>query len=202
MDLPPDQNGIQEAMQVAHRLSQVPAYATLTTPLQRGMIMAQLIGRANGSQVMPVPFLRPWNMGYLTGKPINDALPEIKYYMAHPSEAIPDGESYGDFYQMTRDGLTKLIQGSAQFNEPVIAVTHSKNLVAIPSILSGGQHFIPPHGGPAPGSITTLDIDPETGKWTFAPNENPIVGGGQTDAEMGGVQMGQSPGASDVAQGF
>lgn len=52
--------------------------------------------------VVPQDFgdaLLPWNLGDFQGKPVSDVGEKINYYVYHPDEVVPSGESFNQFKQ-------------------------------------------------------------------------------------------------------
>ena len=159
-NVPLDPNGLRDLQKLASQFSQTPIHYVVASDLDRAAQTGKAIADATGAQFVTSPSLRPWNTGILTGRPKHDVQPDIIHYMTHPNETVPGGESYGDFYARNHDAHSKLMNASLQYpDENIVAVSHSRNLAAMPSIITGGRAPIVPGGGPPPGSISKLTFD-------------------------------------------
>jgi broad specificity phosphatase PhoE len=41
--------------------------------------------------------LHPWRLGRFQGQPVNDVAEQLEWYVYHPDEIVPDGESFNEF---------------------------------------------------------------------------------------------------------
>lgn len=138
----------------------------ISSPLQRAMMTASLISAGN-AEIKPDNRLLPWNLGRLMGQPVKEVAEEMNYLQAYPMIKAPEGESYQDFYTRWSEGLDSLKKfAEAHPDEAVVGVVHSRNLLALPSIL-GNKDIgdVPIKGGPAPASVTAVTKDGDD--WSF-----------------------------------
>lgn len=143
-----------------------PIAFVLSSPLQRAMMSANEVAQPFGAKVIPNNSLLPWSLGKLTGEPVAMAAKEMNYYQEYPDIKVPEGESYRDFYNRWAVGLDKMLLYAEQHPEEVlVGVVHSRNLLALPSIL-GSRDIgdVPVKGGPPPESVTQISQD-ENGNW-------------------------------------
>src|SRR5207253_4149843 len=115
--------------------------------------------------------LKPWNIGKLAGKKIRDIKDELDYYHKNVNATPPGGESYATFYGRWAKGLKEYMADAEKNPNSVTAVmTHSRNLLAVPSVLKGsGPKNVPILGTPATGSISQLEK--KGGTWKFDAGE-------------------------------
>lgn len=145
-----------------------PVKRILASPLQRGMMTASLIAEKTGSRVIPNQGLLPWSLGALTGQPIKEVAPKMDYLQEFPDIKSPEGESYKSFYTRWADALDLMLYYATKHpDETLIGVVHSRNLLALPSILGSRQiGDVPVKGGPGPESVTRVHMD-DKGDWKF-----------------------------------
>jgi broad specificity phosphatase PhoE len=140
----------------------------LSSPLQRTMMTAMVIAAPSHAKVIPCNGLLPWNLGDLTGKPIKKVAPTMDYFQEYSDIKVPNGESYRDFYNRWAEALDKMfLYAEENPTEVLVGVVHSRNLLALPSIL-GDRNIgdVPVKGGPEPESITK--IEQINGEWKMS----------------------------------
>jgi broad specificity phosphatase PhoE len=128
-DVPLDDRGIAEANSIAKQLASKPINVIFTSNLERAHVTAKIISetRARPVAVIPLQALRPWNLGYLAGAAIKEALPIIEHFACdRPAEAIKDGESFHDFTSRFFGGMSS-IAGFAEGNQNLLLVAHHRN---------------------------------------------------------------------------
>lgn len=157
-DIPINADGREVAEQAAKELLHAGITHIVASDLQRTMLTAQIIADRLSVRVVPSNSLRPWNLGQFNGKPVKDIIADLNHYQEFPDLVVPGGESYNDFYQRWSMGLRQMLNWSLKHpGSPVLAVTHSRNLLSLPSIIEGTPvGAVPVKGGPAPGCITKL----------------------------------------------
>lgn len=127
----------------------------LHSDLERARDTADLVTQdALGRELWPMYGLRPWNSGELAGQPIKVIAPELDYYRTHPGIAPPGGEPFSAFLARWGDTLRRLL--SMQATQPILAVTHSRNLYTLHHLLSGGKAPIRVAGPPKPAQAVHL----------------------------------------------
>lgn len=125
-----------------------------TSDLPRAHDTAKVLSQQwAGTPVVPLPELRTWNVGDITGKDVKTAKPQLDALQHEtPDEKAPGGESYNDFYKRWStivEGLKQMSQG-----HNVLAVVHGRQVYSLPNILAGkGSEGIPTHGAPNPGDV-------------------------------------------------
>lgn len=141
----------------------------LSTPLQRGIQTASIVAeKLGGAKIIPNQGLTPWNLGKLMGEPVKEVAHKMDYLQEFPDIKAPDGESYRQFYDRWTDALDLMMFYSiAHPDETLVGVVHSRNLLALPSILgSRSVGDVPVKGGPGPESVTRVYSD-DSGKWKY-----------------------------------
>lgn len=137
-----------------------PVKRILTSPLQRAMMTAEITASSH-ARVYPNQGLLPWNLGRLTAQAVKVVAPTMDYLQEYPDLKAPEGESYRAFYDRWSSTLKKMLVFAEQ--EPdqiVVGVVHSRNLLALPSIIEGTPiGDVPVKGGPGPASVTQISKD-------------------------------------------
>lgn len=147
----------------------LPVQRVVSSPLQRAIMTSSLISEAFGpAQVIPNKGLLPWNLGALSETPVITAIPQMDYLQEFSDIKAPKGESYRSFYARWTASLDMLMYyAEHHLDEILVAVTHSRNLLALPSVLGSRQiGDVPTKGGPEPSSVTKVYQD-DSGSWTY-----------------------------------
>lgn len=133
-------------------------HAILASPLERAQDTADIV-----SHIARVPTLwtnsalRPWNYGELAGMDAKQGLPRLKHLIAHPSVTPQGGEPFDEFMNRWRTGLESLLMHTlAHPDKPLLAITHSRNLYALPRLLTGALK-IPVTGPPEPADVLAIE---------------------------------------------
>jgi broad specificity phosphatase PhoE len=172
MDIPLDQQGLREADETAQRLSQHPVTHIYSSDLYRARQTANAVVKATLAPIVHTSDLRPWNVGTLAGKRVQDILPILRQLELDPSQPAPEGESFLQFCDRYLRKLEELIDIADRANGCIVAVTHVRNLLAAPTLLHGGnKSLIPVKGGPKTGSLVWVE---KNGKgWNLRVDEAP-----------------------------
>jgi broad specificity phosphatase PhoE len=169
-DVPISYEGKRGTLEAAEFIAKqkFPIQRILSTPLQRGIMTASLIAEKINAKVIPNQGLLPWNLGHLTGKPVSEAAKVMDYLQEFFDIKAPEGESYRSFYTRWAETIDLMLFYAEQHpDETLVAVVHSRNLLALPSILGDRQiGDVPVKGGPGPESITRISHD-DNGNWKF-----------------------------------
>ena len=158
-DIPINAEGREMAELAGKELKGAGIYKILSSDLQRTMLTSQIVAEQLGSaQVVPDRGLRPWDLGKFQGEPISKVAKQLDKYQEFPDMKVPDGESYRTFYSRWSECLERMIKwAKAHPDKPIAGVTHSRNLLSLPTIL-GRKHIgdVPVKGGPPPGCVTKI----------------------------------------------
>jgi 2,3-bisphosphoglycerate-dependent phosphoglycerate mutase len=158
LDVPLDELGLAEAKETAELVSGHPVGEIFSSDLIRAQQTATAISLRTQIPLMPTPELRPWNVGSLAGKPVHSILHDLKKLEEDPDLPAPDGESFHQFYERFSSTLKKLLALAAESPRHVVAVTHVRNVLATPTILTDGdKRKIPVHGGAKTGALVWVE---------------------------------------------
>jgi len=138
IDVPLDDKGVQQAHEAAEFLANFPISLIIASPLTRARQTADIIGQKLGLEHEVESSLLPWNLGVLSGQP-KEPLKAIRdYYLDHPEEPIPQGESIKQFEERFAVALQASIQNGLQGGLPLL-VTHTSDVVAAHNLLTGAE---------------------------------------------------------------
>lgn len=128
------------------------------TDLTRGAQTAEVLRAHTGAELTPVHGLRPWNMGDLTGKPVDQSNLKMvaKYQDETPDKALPGGESFHDFQSRWHTTLSALVDHSKQAKQPIAVVTHTRNLNDLKHTVTGQKMEL--KSMQPPGGIVRMDV--------------------------------------------
>jgi len=164
IDVPLDENGLQEALETAERVADHPVEELYCSDLQRARQTAAAIAEATGLPIRPTAALRPWNVGSLAGQQVSTILPILRQLEHDPSLPAPHGESFLAFCDRYAAELNRLLALAAATPNCIVAVTHVRNVLATPTVLAGGDRTrIPVQGGVKTGSL--LWVEKRGRKW-------------------------------------
>lgn len=123
--------GVTAARQIANFFSYEQIGRIVSSDLDRAMQTAEYIlavGTAAIPYISPDYNLRPWGIAGFAGKEKTEANQrKLAYYIAHPEEKIPDGESLDDF-NARQDATLDVYVRSPYEGLPTVIVTHTSNL--------------------------------------------------------------------------
>jgi 2,3-bisphosphoglycerate-dependent phosphoglycerate mutase len=169
LDVPLDENGLLEARETAELIAGHPVGGIYCSDLIRAQQTATAISLRTRLPIFPTPELRPWNVGSLAGKQVTTILGELEKLEENPDLPAPEGESFQQFYDRYAAKLQCLLALAAQSSRHIVVVTHVRNVLATPTILSNGDRKkIPVHGGAKTGA--TVWVERSNGKWTTVPS--------------------------------
>lgn len=160
--------GVEEAAKFIADM-QLPIHRIITSPLQRCVMTSSILSEAvGGAKLYPNQGLLPWNLGRLMGQPVKEVAPQMDKLQEFSDIKAPEGESYRDFYNRWSNALDLMMYyAQAHTDEVLVGVIHSRNMLALPSIL-GDRNIgdVPVKGGPGPESVVQVSDDDE-GNWTY-----------------------------------
>lgn len=126
-----DQKGIRQARIAAHFLLnlKIPFAYLVSSDLDRATHTAAIIAKVlNIKDIYADPRLRPLNVGDYTGK--DKESNSIDYFIDHPDEKFPNGESVNEFRQRQEDASVGLLAWAKQHpKEKAIEVAHLSNVI-------------------------------------------------------------------------
>jgi len=173
LDIPLTLEGRADAERAGERLKSQNVGHLVSSDLRRARETAHIIGEKVGKEPAVNKALRPWNVGEMAGKRIEDIRDELQHYQNNPGDAPPGGESFRSFYERWEKELLELLKkAEAEPGKTVVALTHVRNLLTAPHILAGdeprGVRVVEtPH--PSPGRITP--VVKKNGKWRIDKSE-------------------------------
>lgn len=158
-----DDDGIKDAHRAAEKVAEYPLHHIYAGPLKRTMKTAQIISKHTGAAITPTPALDPWDYGEMTGKPVNkENLDKLTAFQEKPTQTVPGGEAYAEFYKRFADAVDKATQYvHSNPSKALLLCTHSRNLYPLKSILGDQTKPIPVHEKTyEPGSVWKVEFNP------------------------------------------
>jgi broad specificity phosphatase PhoE len=176
LDIPLDDQGLQEAAETAQRLADYPVEAIYSSDLRRARQTAEVLRRrTHASRVITSKELRPWNLGVFCGQRVFDILPFLNLLNQHGDMAAPSGESFYQFYGRYSRRLSELMNLALESSQCIVAVTHVRNMLATQTIIEhGDRDSVPVRGGPPTGTL--IVVEKQDGIWRMGADS------GQPDA--------------------
>ncbi len=158
LDIPLDQQGLQEAVDTAEKLAKYPVASIYSSDLKRARQTAEAIRKSTKAEVITTSDLRPWNLGVFGGQLLREIIPFLNLLNENPAMAAPNGESFHQFYERYERSLKDILAIAEETPGYVVAVTHVRNLLAAKTILgNGNRDRVPVQGGPSTGTLTFIE---------------------------------------------
>jgi broad specificity phosphatase PhoE len=175
LDVPLDQQGLDEAAQTAELVRQNHSVGTIyCSDLRRARQTAEVLHRLTKAPVTQTSDLRPWNLGVFCGQRVREIIPFLTLLNQHPDLAAPSGESFYQFYGRYAHRLTGLLALAEESKNCVAVVTHVRNLLASTSIIAGGDRDkVPVKGGPETGAVVV--VEKVEGSWKIRNNSRAAI---------------------------
>jgi 2,3-bisphosphoglycerate-dependent phosphoglycerate mutase len=172
LDIPLDDQGLQEAADTAERLADHPVEAIYSSDLRRARQTAEVLRRRTGApRVATSKDLRPWNLGVFCGQRVYDILPFLNLLNQHPDMVAPSGESFYQFYGRYSQRLNELMNLAQRSSGSVVAVTHVRNVLATQTIIEhGDRDRVPVKGGPPTGTL--IIVEKVSGVWQMRTDDS------------------------------
>jgi broad specificity phosphatase PhoE len=137
-----DKAGFRDAHVLREFLDQRPWHRIFCSPLTRAIQTATIICDDQGNhQPETTDGLEPWNIGFLTGLPKNEANKDkMNYFVEHPKEVPEGGESREDFEHRVWPLMAEAIQLGWIQDTPCVVVAHSSLVHALNHLMEGENH--------------------------------------------------------------
>lgn len=165
LDIPLDEQGLQEAVETAQRIAHYPVTAIYSSDLRRARQTSQILSKISKAAVTTTDELRPWNLGIFAGQKLREIIPFLNQLNQNPELPAPSGESFYEFYGRYSRRLTELLNVAEQSSGYVVAVTHVRNFLATRTILENGDRSqVPVSGGPRTGTLVLVEKERSTWK--------------------------------------
>lgn len=166
-DLPLTDKGHEEAKRAADTVSKYPVGSVRHSAMLRSSQTARHVEDATGVKSEQDDGLDPWDIGYMAGLTREDAKRRVEYYIRNPHKVVPEGQSYGSWYDKYDSTLAReMRQAESTPLKARVLVTHSCNAAATPAIIEGAEPQFHSEQLEAPGAITKLEK--RGGKWRMS----------------------------------
>ena len=122
-----------------------------TSDMKRSRQTALIIAGKRDNDIMPpIKGLRPWNIGYITGKDKKKYGPDMEAFINNPDMEIKNGETRNEFEAgRIKPLLAEAIKMGFEKGRPSIVVGHSSVNHALSHLINGedGKHVAVKPGG-------------------------------------------------------
>ncbi|PWT75551.1 MAG: hypothetical protein C5B59_08715 [Bacteroidetes bacterium] len=134
LNLDLDKNGLQQAKDARKYLQDKNIKQVFCSDLGRTVKTAQLAFpkiKATKDRA-----LRPWDVGYFSGKSKDEYQEALNWFIDHPEKSIPDGESLKEFSDRQKKAFEKYLK-IAKEDGPILLVAHSSNCIQFDKLSEG-----------------------------------------------------------------
>jgi broad specificity phosphatase PhoE len=128
-DIPLNETGIAQAQRAADLLQDVPCSLIVTSPLQRALTTATIIGNALQKPIHIIDELKECSWGIMEGRQPYDPAWAIAW---RQGAVVQGAESYQNFKERVQAGLQKVFS----YKGPVIIVSHGAVYGALQELLN------------------------------------------------------------------
>lgn len=157
-DIPLSEAGIAQAEEAAAAVRGVKMSEVLSSPLQRAIQTAEIIGQAAGIEVARDPRLIDFQLGKWTGMTYDDVAKNEEYqrFVQQPdAERIPGGESLDDIRRRAVSAVEQALADNAT-GDALAIVTHAGIIRVLITHYMGSQPANYHRVRVSPGSISIL----------------------------------------------
>jgi len=156
-DPPLNEKGFESAHQAGQFLADKNIGHIFHSDLTRNAQTAAVLHAYTGAPTTPVHGLRPWNLGDLTGQPVEPNLDQVQEYQEKtPDKPLPNGESFNTFRDRWHQTLHTLTNFSKQQKQPIALVTHTRNLNELKHSINNEKMKV--KSMQPPGGIVRMDV--------------------------------------------
>lgn len=140
LDIPLSPKGIKEAQEVAEKLKEHDFDGIISSDLIRAEKTAQIISEATGVPILGVSRgLRPWDVGTLAGKPVENCLDILHDHIANkPDVKLGGGESFNEFKERCLNCFDQIRKAYAGKTIAIVAHHRNERLLAAWKACGGG----------------------------------------------------------------
>jgi broad specificity phosphatase PhoE len=137
-----DKAGFRDAHVLREFLDQRPWRRIFCSSMTRAIQTATIIcDDQEDNQPETTDGFEPWNIGFLTGLPKNEAnRAKMDYFVEHPEEGIEGGESRREFEHRVWPLIAEAIQLGWIQDCPCVIVAHSSVIHALNHLMEGESH--------------------------------------------------------------
>lgn len=156
-DPPLNEKGFQSAHLAGEFLADKGISHIFHSDLTRNAQTAAVLHAYTGAPTTPTRGLRPWNLGDLTGQPVEPNLKQVQEYQDKtPDKPLPNGESFHQFQQRWHSTLHTLTLVAQHTGKPIALVTHTRNLNDLKHEVNGEKLEV--KSMQPPGGIVRMDV--------------------------------------------
>lgn len=146
MDIPLNDEGKEDAEELAELLKDKSIGQAFTSPLSRATETARAILKGRGLEAVMVPDLLPLDSGKFSGQSKDKHKKEMQFYHEHTDERIPGGESIDELHDRSRRPLLKAFRAGVR-GEPSLISAHSSIVHSVGDLLHNDHESALVHPG-------------------------------------------------------
>ncbi len=176
-----DKEGFLDAHKLKDFFSKKDWEGIFTSDMTRSIQTGKIIADKDPDQVKsPIYALRPWDVGYLTGKDKKQFSRDMTVFIENPDMRPQDGETRNEFFDRINPLLIEAMEIGLT-SKPPIVVGHSSVIHALAHLLWGEDH---PALAVQPGGVIEIFLN-KKGEI----DARPILKAGKDDSSFAGKQQ-------------
>src|SRR5215467_4523283 len=140
-DVPLTTKGVEEARKLAQSFIdlKIPFKKIVASPLSRTADTAEIVSEATGLPVEYCKELLPLDLGAYVGKSTGTYQDDVRYYLQHPDERIPNGGTVNEWAKPYINYANKdLFDGT---DDNIIYITHGRNILLTKADIKLGNNL-------------------------------------------------------------
>lgn len=167
LDVEPDEQGKQEAKNLAEEFRGIPLKKIYTSRKKRARIVADALSSVTGAPVIESPAFESWNRGEWEGKPTHEVLSMMEDAIENPDKEVPGGDTYNQFlWNQYAPALRGCMAEVGSGNGPIAVVTHHCDLLATPAVVAD-DHETRAWPQDKVSTCGLVTLRKKNGKWTW-----------------------------------
>lgn len=151
LDPPLSDRGRMKARTIANGFKGKKVSKVYSSPRQRSLETAKMIGNATGASVEVRNELEPWKLGSISGAKAGAIKPLLDWFSSRPDRPVPGGEAKNDVLKR----YAKFLKG---VKDGEVIVGHSQHSLAHDYASKGGDASKVPMVGGRAGEIRTIEV--------------------------------------------
>ena len=176
-DIPLSEEGLEQARRTAGALAGLQIAEVLTSPLQRALQTATLIGQEFNIQIARDHRLTDFEVGHWAGMPLEEiaASPQYQEFLSNPlSTHIPEGENLEQVRQRAVAAIEQALEDNPS-GDGIAVITHSGVIRVLLAHYMGAPPATYHRIRVSPGSISVLSFSHEHLPRVLACNWSPAL---------------------------
>lgn len=139
LDLPLTKQGVEEAHELAEKISHFPIEEVWSSDLKRALDTAHVLGEKLGMPIEVTRDLRPWGLGRLQGMKVAEIKHIMDKFVDNESQQVPGGESFATFRRRCLSFIRKMAAKAHTDGKVIALISHTRDLQLAKAWMAAGS---------------------------------------------------------------